>query len=102
MTEPQTYRSRRTIEAMQISDQSPDDNRLSIASISGWMMGHGFTEFRVMPADGDGLFGLELLNYNPPRRALAGDHVTYERRGFMDLWNRESHVNMVNEWEGQS
>lgn len=62
------------VEAMQIeaddnnrnsdgSESFLDPNRASIAKVSGWMLGHGFSAFRVV---GNGPFGLSIETLEGP------------------------------------
>jgi hypothetical protein len=105
MTEPQPqkYRSREVIEAFKI-DHGEDANRLSVAAASGWMMGHNFTEFRVVKAlddDYDG-FGLRLENRTPGPVAGPGDYIIRRQQQFGSHWSVEYGREFTQAWEAQS
>lgn len=85
-----TYRPRcwiPTAEAMRITPEttgkvSPND--LSVASICGWMMGHGFGDFRV---HGDSRpFGIEIRDSKDTATvAQPGDYIVQGPQGFYPL-----------------
>ena len=76
------------VEAMRISPEtthgeiSPND--MSVTYISGWMMSHGFRDFRV---HGDSRpFGIEIRNSNGTSTvAQPGDYIVQGPQGFYPL-----------------
>ena len=49
-----------------------DDNRRSVAEVSGWMLGHGFRGFKVC---GDGPFGIAIETLEGVMVANPGDWI---------------------------
>jgi hypothetical protein len=66
------------IEAFQIDANNSADstgldaNRLAVASVSGWMLGHGFRDFKVC---GDGPFGIAIETLEGVMVASPGDWI---------------------------
>jgi hypothetical protein len=105
MTGPTTYRSLRTIEAMQVEESVDnhgtaddiDPNRASVVAISGWMLANGYTGFKVIQS-GNG-YGIHLDSDN--KDAHLGDYVTLERRASRKDWKVMTDLDMRS-WEAQS
>lgn len=76
---PGRYRKTAIVEAMQISKEVSDDenrvsqNSLSVAAISGWMVGSGFRDFKVVGLSAP--FGLEIKSLEGWVLAEPGDWV---------------------------
>lgn len=84
------------VQAAQIVSSPGDDdmpNRLSIAAVSGWLMAHGFHDFKVVTDHGE--LGLDLYTrWGPEQRASPGDWIVLDRgvfrveakEAFADRW----------------
>lgn len=54
------------------SESFLDPNREAIAKVSGWMLGHGFNQFRVI---NDGPFGIAITTLEGVMYASPGDWI---------------------------
>ena len=78
--QPQEYIKRPIpLEVMQIDPDgqqpkkgTPSPNEISIAAISGWMMGNGFTRFTVTARNKDGALGLAIVTPEGKMHARPG------------------------------